>query len=46
MNRCDIFISQLDSLVIFLAAAHKEVFQTIKQHELTWSLSTPGVHTC
>ena len=36
MKRCDIFISQLDGLVVFLAAAHKEVFQTIKQYELTW----------
>ncbi len=36
MNRLEAFISQLDGLVIFLAAAHEEVFRMIKQHELAW----------
>ena len=36
MNRLDTFISQLDGLVVFLATAHDEVFQMIKENELTW----------
>jgi hypothetical protein len=36
VNRLEVFISQLDGLVVFLSAAHAEVFQTIKQNELTW----------
>ena len=36
MNRLDGFISQLDGLVVFLAASHQEVFQTIREHKLTW----------
>src|ERR1039458_8602174 len=36
MTRLDVFLSQLDGLVVFLAAAHEEVFDIIHMHELTW----------
>ncbi len=36
MNRLEAFISQLDGLVVFLAAAYEEVFRTIQQHESAW----------
>ena len=36
MTRLEVFISQLDGLVIFLAASRREVFDTIKNHESTW----------
>jgi len=36
MTRLDILLSQLDGLVVFLAAAHEEVFDLIHVHELTW----------
>jgi hypothetical protein len=36
MSRLDILLSQLDGLVVFLAAAHEEVFDLIHMHELTW----------
>jgi hypothetical protein len=36
MNRLEAFISQLDGLVVFLAAGHEEVFRTIQQHESAW----------
>jgi hypothetical protein len=36
MTRLDIFLSQLDGLVVFLAAAHEEVFDLIHMQELTW----------
>ena len=36
MTRLDVFLSQLDGLVVFLAAAREEVFDLIHKHELTW----------
>lgn len=36
MNRLNAFQSQLDGLVVFLAAARSEVFELIHSNELTW----------
>jgi len=36
MNRHEAFISQLDGLVVVLAAAHEEVFATIRGNSGTW----------
>ena len=36
MNRLETFLAQLDSLVVFMAAAHEEIFETIKAHTSTW----------
>lgn len=36
MTRFEIFLPQLDGLVVFLAAAREEVFDLIHTHELTW----------
>lgn len=35
-TRYEAFVAQLDSLVIFLAAAHDEVFQTIRRNTQAW----------
>jgi hypothetical protein len=39
-NRLEIFIAQLDCLVVFLAAGHEEVFESIRKNKSTWFPST------
>jgi len=39
-NRLELLISQLDGLVVFMAAGHEEIFETIRQNKATWFPST------
>lgn len=36
LKRLEVFISQLDGLVVFLAAGHEEVFKIIRERESAW----------